>query len=115
MKNLQLDSLIKDLKKKSIDEKVAIWKSVAKDLEKPSRNRRIVNLNKLNKYSKEGEIIVVPGKVLGDGTIQKNITPSLTHNIDCRNRLVIIIFLPCLKIYSIQPYQINYNLTHLLK
>ena len=73
MKNLQLESLIKNLKKKSIEENVAIWKRIAVDLEKPSRNRRIVNLNKLDKNSKEGEIIVVPGKVLGDGVIQKNI------------------------------------------
>ena len=74
MKNLQLESLINDLKKKSIDEKVAIWKRIATDLEKPSRQRRIVNLSKLSKNVKEGDIIIVPGKVLGEGTIDKKIT-----------------------------------------
>ncbi|PLW79726.1 50S ribosomal protein L18e [Candidatus Woesearchaeota archaeon] len=74
MKNLQLESLIKDLKKKSIDEKVAIWKRIATDLEKPSRQRRIVNLSKLSKNVNEGDVVIVPGKILGDGDIDKKIT-----------------------------------------
>lgn len=74
MKNLQLDSLIKNLKKKSIEEKVAIWKRIATDLEKPTRQRRTVNLSSLDKHSKDGEIIIVPGKVLGNGVINKNVT-----------------------------------------
>ena len=58
----------------SIEEKVAIWKRIAKDLEKPSRKRRFVNLNKLNNVTTEGDVVIIPGKVLGDGEIQKNLT-----------------------------------------
>lgn len=74
MKNLQLESLIKDLKKKSIEEKVAIWKRIATDLEKPSRQRRIVNLTKLNENVEEGDVIIIPGKILGDGEFNKKVT-----------------------------------------
>ena len=40
---------------------------------KPKRQRVSVNLYKLDKYSKENEAIVVPGKVLGTGEISKSI------------------------------------------
>lgn len=44
------------------------------DLEKPSRNRRAVNLFKIEKYAKENETIIVPGKVLGTGELTKKVT-----------------------------------------
>jgi len=74
MKNEQLQKLIQELKKKSIEEKVKIWKRIASDLEKPTRNRRIVNLSKIDKYTKNDEIIIVPGKVLGSGDLNKKLT-----------------------------------------
>jgi large subunit ribosomal protein L18e len=74
MKNEQLKGLIQELKKKSIEEKVKIWKRIASDLEKPTRNRRIVNLSKIDKYTKDNETIIVPGKVLGSGDLNKKIT-----------------------------------------
>lgn len=71
--NPLLISLVKELKKKAIEEKVGIWKRVAEDLEKPTRQRREVNLYTIDKYAKDGEIIVVPGKVLGTGDITKKV------------------------------------------
>jgi len=36
----------------------------------PSRSRRVtVNVSRLNRYTKEGETVAVPGKVLGAGKI----------------------------------------------
>jgi large subunit ribosomal protein L18e len=72
-KNEELESLIAHLKKASIDNKVNVWKRVAEDLEKPTRSRRIVNVYKLSKYSKENDVIIVPGKVLGTGEIDHKI------------------------------------------
>jgi large subunit ribosomal protein L18e len=45
---------------------------IAKDLEKPSRIRREVGLSNINRTAKEGETVVVPGKVL-DGIITKKV------------------------------------------
>ena len=73
-KNLQLQKLIGELKKASIDQKAAIWKRLAQELERPSRNKRVVNLSKINFYGSEGEVVVVPGKVLGTGDLDKKIT-----------------------------------------
>jgi large subunit ribosomal protein L18e len=71
--NIHLKGLIDMLKKQSLEQDVAIWKRIAKDLEKPTRQRRIVNLSKINRYVKENETIVVPGKVLGAGALEKKV------------------------------------------
>ena len=69
-----LKDLIKELKTLSIKGKVKLWKAIAISLEKPTRRRISVNLSKIDKYAKENEIVVVPGKVLGNGDLTKNIT-----------------------------------------
>ncbi len=74
MKNEQLEQVIKALKVEAIDKKVALWKRIATELEKSSRRRREVNVYKLERYAKEGDIIIVPGKVLGNGALSKKIT-----------------------------------------
>ncbi|MGM5484918.1 MAG: 50S ribosomal protein L18e [Nanobdellota archaeon] len=73
MKNIQTEGLIKELKKKSSEESVGIWRRIALDLEKPTRSRRIVNLFKINKFAKDKETVVVPGKVLGTGLLDKKV------------------------------------------
>ncbi len=74
--NPLLMGLIEDLKKNSVDQKVNLWKKIASDLERPTRKRRIVNLSKINRYSKENETIIVPGKVLGSGILDHKLTIS---------------------------------------
>ena len=72
--NPVMNNLIGELKKRSIDQEANIWKRIALDLEKPTRKRRVVNLSRINKYTKENETIVVPGKVLGSGILEHKIT-----------------------------------------
>lgn len=72
--NAGLVELIRELKTLSIKEDVKIWKRIAQDLEKPARKKRIVNLSKINHFAKEGEIVIVPGKVLGTGVLDTKIT-----------------------------------------
>ncbi len=73
-KNRHLKGVIQDLKQASIENGVNIWKRVAEDLEKPNRERRTVNVYKIERNAEEGETIVVPGKVLGTGDLSKNVT-----------------------------------------
>lgn len=68
--------LIMELKKRSNEQSVNIWKRVANDLEKPTRQRRVVNLSRISRYAKENEIVVVPGKVLGAGNLEHKLTIS---------------------------------------
>lgn len=72
--NQNLKILIQDLKKLSTDSNTLIWKRLAVDLEKPTRQRRVVNLSRINNYTKDNDTIVVPGKVLGSGLLDHKIT-----------------------------------------
>jgi large subunit ribosomal protein L18e len=53
--------------------KAKVWKAVAKKLQGPTQNYSIVNVSKLDKCSKEGFILLVPGKVLGTGDLNQKI------------------------------------------
>jgi len=71
--NHQLKMLIEEMEKKALDSGVKLWKRLASDLKKPSRQRRTVNIYKINKWAREGETIVVPGKVLNTGELDKKV------------------------------------------
>jgi large subunit ribosomal protein L18e len=71
--NKVLFDTIRDLKKLSTKTNVALWRSVAKILSKSGSNKSEVNVSKINKYSNNKETVIIPGKVLGDGKISKNI------------------------------------------
>ena len=72
--NPHLVSLIKELKEHSAKQKTEFWKSIALKLEKSTRNQKSVNLKIIEKYSLNKEIILVPGKVLGEGELTKDLT-----------------------------------------
>ena len=72
--NTQTENLVRSLKRLSIEQECKLWKRIASDLEKPARNRRLVNVYKVDKYAKDGEVIVVPGKVCGEGELSKKVT-----------------------------------------
>jgi len=66
--------MISELKKAAVKNEANIWRRVAEILEKPSRQRVRVNLSRINRYTKEGDIVIVPGKVLGSGTLDHSVT-----------------------------------------
>mgnify|MGYP001559322002 CR=1 FL=1 len=67
--NFQLQGLINDLNASEC----RIWQRVAYDLSKSTRQRRIVNIYKLDKFANEGETVVVPGKILSVGELSKKL------------------------------------------
>jgi large subunit ribosomal protein L18e len=69
--NYQVQELLKQLEPKARDSK--LWKRVVTDLKKPSRQRREVNVYKIDKYAKDGETVLVPGKVLSLGELTKKV------------------------------------------
>lgn len=72
--NVQLLALVRFLKKKSRENDAKIWAYVAELLSRPRKLRAQVNLSRINRYTKEGDIVVVPGKVLGDGYLDHKVT-----------------------------------------
>jgi len=71
---MHLRALIQELRKQASVEQAELWKDVAELLEKPSRQRRIVNIRRLNTLTKDNEVVIVPGKVLGDGDLDHKFT-----------------------------------------
>ncbi len=71
--NVHLRKLIRFLEKVSNQNKVRIWKYVAELLSKPTRQRVEVNVGKINRLTKEGDTVVVPGKVLGGGILDHKV------------------------------------------
>tara|TARA_Y100000294_G_C8558645_1_gene338145 strand:- start:1197 stop:1559 length:363 start_codon:yes stop_codon:yes gene_type:complete len=74
--NKHLRNLIQELIRLSADQDVKIWKAIAKNLNRPTRQRTIINLFKINKLAKENETVIIPGKVLGNGELNRKITIS---------------------------------------
>ena len=68
--NIMVRKLIESLNK----QKKPIWKRVAEELQKPRRKRPYINLYKINRYTKQNEIVIVPGKVLGIGNLDHPVT-----------------------------------------
>jgi|SRR3989338_1241634 len=72
--NANLRSIIIELRRKAYADDVPLFARIAEDLEKPTRQRRQVNLSKINRYARKGELVVVPGKVLASGDLSQNVT-----------------------------------------
>jgi len=72
--NPQINKLIEDLKRIARENSAPIWRDIAKRLEKPRRNYAAVNLSKINRYSSSNDTVLVPGKVLSSGTMEKPVT-----------------------------------------
>ena len=54
--------------------KVPIWKAVIKELSRSRSNRREVNIGELAHVTKDKEVVIVPGKILGSGEISHKLT-----------------------------------------
>ena len=72
--NVHLKYLISELKKEGNVQSSKLWRKVAEDLERSTRQRRVVNVSRLNRNTKPNEVIVVPGKVLGSGEMGHSVT-----------------------------------------
>jgi len=72
--NPQLLELIRFLKKVSKENDAKIWSTMANSLSKSRSTRVSVNLSRINRHTEKGEVVVVPGKVLGSGNINHPVT-----------------------------------------
>lgn len=74
MTNQVVIHMAKDLRKASAKNDAPIWAKLAEYALKPSIARRDLNLNRIGQLTKENDIVVFPGKVLGTGSISHKIT-----------------------------------------
>jgi large subunit ribosomal protein L18e len=62
-------ALIRHIKKAATQNDSRLWTKVAKQMSKSNRKQVVVNLSRINRISSSGEILLIPGKVLGGGSI----------------------------------------------
>ncbi len=72
--NVLTRMLVRQLRKTAREKGARVWLKVAEELEKPRRRRVAVNLSRINRSSREGEMVIVPGVVLGVGDVNKKLT-----------------------------------------
>jgi large subunit ribosomal protein L18e len=72
--NPELVKLIRFLKKQSRERDAKIWLDVAENLAKPRSRRVSVNLSRINRHTQRRDIVVVPGKILGTGSLNHSLT-----------------------------------------
>ncbi len=76
--------LIRDLWKT----KRRIWRKVSKKLSGPRKNAIHANLYRIDKRTKNNDVIVVPGKILGLGQLTHKLTiASLTSSKSAKNKI----------------------------
>ena len=74
MTNQLVIQMVKELKGASKKNNAPIWSRLAELALKPSSARRTINIGQIDKFVKDNDVIVVPGKVLGTGNISHKIT-----------------------------------------
>lgn len=67
-------ALINALKRASSKNDARIWKRVAELIARPNRTRAEVNVGKIARHTNAGDIVVIPGKVLGSGVLPHKVT-----------------------------------------
>jgi large subunit ribosomal protein L18e len=54
--------------------KAPIWRALQKELAGPRANRREINVRRLAQITKADEVVIVPGKILGTGSLGHKLT-----------------------------------------
>jgi large subunit ribosomal protein L18e len=72
--NSMLDNTVWTLRAAFKKTKAPIWRAMEEELSGPRANRAEINVGKMAEITKAGEILVVPGKVLGTGNLGHKLT-----------------------------------------
>ena len=68
------DNTIWSLRNAFKKNKAPIWRALQQELLGPRANRREINIGRLAEISKADDVVIVPGKVLGTGSLGHKVT-----------------------------------------
>jgi large subunit ribosomal protein L18e len=72
--NTMVDNTTWTLRNAFKNNKAPLWRAVEKELAGPRANRREINVRRLAEITKADEVVVVPGKILGTGSLGHKLT-----------------------------------------
>lgn len=79
---------IKVLRKASNTNNTDIWRAISECLCSPSRDSASINLSKIDILTSEGQVVAVPGKVLGFGNLTKKVdVAALSFSQSARDKI----------------------------
>jgi large subunit ribosomal protein L18e len=86
--NPELVRLIVELRRTARSQKAPIWASVADRLERPRHQVPPVNVGHLDRWTEAGETVVVPGKLLAEGRLSKQLTvAAFSYSKEARTKI----------------------------
>ena len=67
-----------------------IWREAVRWLKKPKSQQIVINIKRINQVTKENDIIIVPGKVLGHGDFNHKINSiaALSFSESAKNKII---------------------------
>ena len=69
-----IDNTIWTLRSAFKKSRAPIWRALQEELKGPRANRREINITRLAQITKADEVVVIPGKVLGIGSLGHKLT-----------------------------------------
>jgi large subunit ribosomal protein L18e len=69
-----IDNTIWTLRSAFKESRAPIWRALQEELKGPRANRREINVTRLAQITKADEVVVIPGKVLGTGSLGHKLT-----------------------------------------
>ena len=69
-----IDNTIWTLRSAFKKSRAPIWRALQEELKSPRANRREINITRLAQITKADEVVVIPGKVLGTGSLGHKLT-----------------------------------------
>lgn len=77
--NPELLETVRFLKVKARQDKSRIWETAAEQLSSPRGRRAVLDLNHISRSSSANSVVLVPGKVLGDGMLKHPVVVGAFH------------------------------------
>lgn len=71
--NQELFDTIRACKKVATSKGIGAYRKIAEELSRSASQRAEVNLDKVEKLAKTGDVVVIPGKVLATGILSKKV------------------------------------------
>ncbi len=71
--NIILRKTIRKLRSIARRNSAPVWRYVSELLERSTRRKIVVNISKINRYTEPGDTVIVPGKVLGSGSLDHQV------------------------------------------
>ena len=85
--NPQLIALIEFLEEAADEHEAAIWRDIARRLQKSSQRWAEVNVDEIAKHLNDGETALIPGKVLGSGIAPKMDVAAFSFSRSAREKI----------------------------